>query len=164
MKKSLLILALALQTNASYSDQQVKVQEESIETLVETTYKHPRARKVGELMPQPIGERVSLMDMFRLNKITGARKMMGIVLGFDRNGDYIPEYEFMNRFCDSKSGVKTYAVYDIPNKKLYIDSSRNKHIDSIVEGIDNLENKRFPMIPIKCKKEKLLVSSELGGK
>ena len=53
MKKSLIILELALQTNASYSDPQIKTQGADIETLVETVYKHPEPRKVGDIMQLP---------------------------------------------------------------------------------------------------------------
>lgn len=159
--KKLLLLGLAMLLNPNVEaigNPSERVEGANIEMFVEEIpYVHPRAKEVGDLMPQHTEEeiRVSLMDMFRLNKITGIRKVIGVVLGYDRDGDFIPEYEFMNRFCDSKSGVKTYAVYDTPHKLLYIDAARDNYIDLIVKGIDNIESTRFPMIPIKCKKEKL---------
>ncbi|MCH8945650.1 MAG: hypothetical protein IIA85_01890 [Nanoarchaeota archaeon] len=161
MKKSLLILALALQTNTIYSDPQVKVQEEGIETLIETTYKHPRARKVGDLMPRPQGEIVSYTFTSGLNIIARETRKVGLITGYDRDGDFIPEYRFINRHCNphmkvkSHMEVKTYAVLDVPHKLLYIDYSRDNHIDSIVEGVYSLKGVWY-IIP-KCEQEKISV-------
>lgn len=161
MKKSLIILALALQTNASYSDPQIKTQAketENIETVVETTYKHPKARKVRDLMPQPEGEIVSRTIMTAINKITGEIKNLGLSIDYDRNPEdekNIPEYKFIRRFCDVGRDVITYAVLDIPNNKLYVDSSRNRYIDLILEG-NALEIFIIPGIPVECEQDRRL--------
>ena len=154
MKKTLLLLALSLQANAQqiYSPPQIKIQGAYVENLVETVYKHPRAKKVGDLMPQPRGNGITVLDMYRKNIKTGDEKIIGVIYGYDLNGDKIIEYEFFDRDCDVDSEVKTYAVYDAPNKKLYIDSSRNKHIDSIVE-INSILGATLPMIPARCEEE-----------
>ena len=151
MKKLLPLLALFLQTDAE-PDSQIKAQAEKTETLVETVYRHPGAKKVGDLMPIPFGEKVSYTITYRLNKRTREIRKVGLIIGYDRNGDEIPEYEFIRRFCDIGSSVETYAVFDVPHKLLYINSSRNNKIDSIVEGIYSIEGV-WPMIPI-CEENK----------
>ena len=152
MKKLLQLLtlsALSMQANASCSDPQVKVQREGIETLIETTYKHPVAKKVGELMPQPTGEKVFYTITYSLNRITREIKKVGLIIGFDRDGDKyrIAEYEFIKRHCDSHMEVKTYAVYDVPHKLLYIDSFGNEHINLVVEYKDLPLGQIWPLIP-----------------
>jgi hypothetical protein len=159
MKKlSLLLLALFSQANVScYSNQQVKVQgeeTENIEAIVETTYKHPRAKKVGELMPQPKGKIVSYTITSAIDMTTWEMKKVGAIFGFDRDGDKeTVEYGFIRRFCGDNRDLETYAVLDVPHKLLYTDSSRNNHIDAVVEGIYSLKDV-WPMTPI-CKQEKI---------
>ena len=138
MKKLLPLLltfsALSMQANSHELDI-IHLHGASIENFVETVYKHPKARKVGDLIPIPFGEKVSYTITYRLNKRTREIRKVGLIIGYDRNGDEIPEYEFIRRFCDIGSSVETYAVFDVPHKLLYINSSRNNKIDSIAKGI-----------------------------
>lgn len=156
MKKTLLLLALSLQANAQqdYSPPQIKTQGADIETLVETTYKHPEPRKVGDLMPQPEGEIIAYTFMSAINIITGEIRKLGVAIDYDRNEDNIPEYKFIRRFCDAGRDVITYAVYDVPYDLLYIDSSRNNRIDSILGG-NPLERFIIPGIPAKCEENEI---------
>lgn len=155
MKKSLLLLALALQANAepSYTNLGERIRGADIEMLV--PYKHPKAKEVGDLMPYPLGELVTSLELYVLNsgKIKGAKRLVGIIYGLDRNGDGVPEYEYIHRICDEYKEEKIYAVYDAPHKLLYIDSSRNKHVDLIAE-LDSILGATLPMIPTKCEQEK----------
>lgn len=149
MKKLLSLLALSalsLQADTEPNYSQIKAQGAEVETLVEIIYEHPEAKEVGDHMPQPIGEKVSYTFTYVLNAMTGEVKESGLIIGYDKDGDKIPEYEFVGRVCDFYRSVKTYAVYDVPHKKLYIDYSRNRYIDSI-EDIDSLGGV-WTMIPM----------------
>ena len=143
----------------NYSSPYRKVQGAETGTNIDTTYKHPEAKEVGDLMPTSLGEKVSYMDMYSINPRIMEFKESGLIICHDRNGDKIPEYESIRRFCDNGSDVETYAVFDVPHNLLYIDSSLNNRINSIVEDIDSLEDTTLPMIPVKCGQEKPLVAS-----
>ena len=155
MKKLLPLLALFLQADTTPSYSQIKAQAEKTETLVEKIYKHPKARKVGDLMPMPFGEKVSYTITYGLNRRTGEIRKVGLITGYDRDRDEdrTAEYEFINRRCDFQKEVKTYAVYDVPNKLLYIDSSLNNNIDLIAEGVYSIKDV-WPMIPM-CEQENM---------
>jgi len=137
MKKLLLLLALSLQADS--------------EPNVETPYKHPEPREIGDSMPTPSGENVSYTVTYGLNRKAGKIKKVGTIFGYDINGDNIPEYEFIRRSCDSHN----YAVYDSSHELLYLDSSRDKHIDSIVEDMNSIK-KVWAMIPM-CEQKKISV-------
>lgn len=159
MKKlSLLLSAFFLSACATqnYSSPQkevhrTKVPGAYIENLV--PYKHPRAKKEGDLMPQPIiGREVPGMSLWT-NK-DGVEAEIGEVFSYDGNNDGIPDYEFIIRFCDAGKGVKPYAAHDAPHKLLYVDLDRNGEID-MVRNLNSLEEKSFmlPMIKRGCKQE-----------
>lgn len=151
--KSLLLLALALNPNVESFSQ---VRGADIENIFkEENYRHSKARKVGEIMPYPIGKVVTSLEMYILHSegVEGAKRPFGTVYGFDRNGDNISEYEYLVRLCDVNKKVKIYAAYDVPNKLLYVDSSRDNYIDSIVE-LDSIMGANLPTIPTKCEEEK----------
>ena len=164
MKKSLLLLALSLQVNAepSYSNIPREVHLANIETNIETPvgiiYRHPRAKMIGEHMPQPLGKKVSHTNMLSINTITRESKAYGLIIGYGSDRDKIPEYQSIIRFCDGGSDVETYAVFDINHKLLYIDSSRDGRIDRIIGDMDTLESVLLYIVPIECEQEKPLES------
>jgi len=159
MRKSLfLLLTLPLQISVEscHPDQQEKVHGTDIETIIETPYKHPEAKKVGDLMPIiPFGKEVSYNFTYGFDRRTGKVINGGLIVGYDKDGDKIPEYEFVGRSCDFHKDIITYAVLDVPNGTLYVDSSRDGRIDLIVEDIDSLEGKVWPMMQT-CEQEKWL--------
>ena len=153
MKKLLLLSALFLQSDTGQNYSQIRGEE--IENLFEQTYKHPESKRVGDLMPMPFGEIVSYTFTRSLNEKTGEIRKVGLITGYDRDReeDRTAEYEFINRHCGSHMEVKTYAVFDVPHKLLYIDSSLNNNIDLIAEGVYLIKDV-WPMIPM-CKKENM---------
>lgn len=152
MKKLLILSAFFLPAcvEQNYSSQHEKVNETNIETLVDTTYKHPEAKKVGDTMPSNLGEKVSYTFTYALNSMTGEVKESGLTIGYDMDGDKnTVEYEFVRRVCDFGIDEEIYAVYDVPNKLLYVSATRNNHIDLILEGV-NSRRRFLTMIPTKC--------------
>lgn len=153
MKKSLMLLALSLHlfSEKGYSIPQERVEGADIEILApDIPYEHPKSKDIGDRMPFEIGRIIYFIDMYLRNKRTGAMRPGGIITGYDLDGDKTAEYEFLRRDCDIEKGNKVYAVLDVPHKLFYIDSTRNNHIDLIVEGIETLGGKTLPMIPVKC--------------
>jgi len=160
-----LLLVLSLQANAepSYSNIHEEAPSANIETPAEIIYKHPKVKSIGEQMPLDIGKKVTWMGLTSNDPLTLESEPSGIIFGYDRNRDGIPEYQFIRRFCDFHKEVKTYAIFDVPNRTLYVDFDLDGDIDSIV-NLDSLEDAILPMIPVGCEQEKAIMPSELGGK
>lgn len=117
-------------------------------------YRHSEAKKEGNLMPRPIGKFITVTDLYIKNSkgVEGVLEDFGKVYGFDRNPEdekNKAEYEYIVRACDKYKNVKIYAVYDVPNKLLYVDSTRDGWINSITK-LDMILGVELPMIPIKC--------------
>lgn len=119
---------------------------------INPNYVHPEQKKIGDRIPFHRGQEVYTMPIFKQNVKTREKKQIGIIYGLSRDANTKAEYAHIYRFCDNYDrGGTPYAVLDIPNKALYIDSSRNRRIDEIIEGVGMLEMSLLPMIPIKCK-------------
>jgi len=155
MKKLLQLLALSalsLQTcnDQNDLDKHKKVHETNIETLVKIDYQHPESKRVGERIPQPEGGKIiSSIPIPSLN--IKKNELIGFVILYDLDGDDDAEYGFMKRYCNSSLEVEVYVAIDIPNKKIYIDSSGDKNIDYVI-GTNSIEKDWEYMMPI-CKKE-----------
>ena len=156
MRKSLLLSLVLFLPNVNYSHitDKLHLHGAAIEVLSGTiNYNHPKPLKVGDLMPELKGVKVSWTSLYGMNIKTKEMRYLNELIGYDLNGDKIPEYEFLTRPCDSNEEFKNYAVYDVPHKLLYIDSNLNNHIDQIVLGLDNLQGKTLTMISAKCEDE-----------
>ena len=155
MKKTLsLLLALSF-PSIDYAHESNKTHTHGADIENVAPYKHPRAKKVGDFMPQPIGKPIKVIDLYVNNSegIEGAVRDAGKIYGFDRNPEdekNIAEYEYIARICDEDKKVMVYAVYDVPHKLLYVDSNRDRYIDSVVDGIDFILDATLPMIPTRC--------------
>ena len=170
MKKLLpLLLPFFLQANAQESDYQYIPQGADIENFVDTTYKHPGPRKIGSFMPKVIGNPVYSMSLFKRNK-DDVEEEIGTIVGYDKNWDNIPEYDFIRRNCDDEKDLETYgahninrpyAAYDPLNRLLYVDVNRDGKID-VVRNIDSIKGETFnlPMKKGDCIQEKPLESSD----
>ncbi len=136
MKKTLTAIALSL---ASYSVAQEPLTiEDPIPVIsIESMYMIP-------LMMDKVYKNFNGVE------IGETRIKIGELNAIDFDGDKYPDYIMLSRYCDGDyDNLKTLAVFDLTNDRLYLDLNRDDYIDMVV--FKNTEGYLvMPSVPAEC--------------